>query len=102
MILLNWEDVKKSEHTGKPDNLYIVEGSVVRRNDKGILIAVISKFALKLTHEKGERYYGIICKDSDKWYNSIAEFSDEDIDLLKLKIDLKLCEMGYKISKPGL
>ena len=43
MILLNWEDVRKSEHTGKPDNLYIVEGSVVRRNDKGVLIAVISK-----------------------------------------------------------
>ena len=102
MILLNWEDVEESEYLDHPDNLYIVEGSIVRRNAKGVLVAVISKFKLKLTYEKEERYYGVICGDEDQWYNTLVEYSDSDLDLLKLKIDLKLCEIGYTISKPGL
>ena len=53
-------------------------------------------------YEVEDRYIGIICDKKDSLYaNSICKIYGKDIDLIKLKIDIKLGIMGFNIKKLG-
>ena len=57
-----------------------------------------------LTHKYGGEvfYTGFVCSyNSFDFFDSIYSIHDDSLELVKLKIDIKLSDMGIKIRLPG-
>ena len=48
-------------------------------------------------------YLGFICSERDSSYtHNRWQAESKDLEVLKLKIDIKLCELGYLVDKLGV